>query len=86
MPSVTINFTPGFRLTDGSDLNALVEQINAALAGAANPSSVATGALTATGAVVLSNASVIMGNLPTADPHVAGRLYTAAGVVTVSAG
>lgn len=36
--------------------------------------------------VSFSNASVSMTALPTADPHVVGRLWANSGVVTVSAG
>lgn len=43
-------------------------------------------ALTATGVVSMSNASVSMSALPTSDPHVAGRLWTNTNVLTVSAG
>lgn len=42
--------------------------------------------VTFTGAVTLSNAEIKMASLPASDPTVAGRLYTAAGVVKVSAG
>ena len=39
---------------------------------------------TFTGTVTLG--STVMASLPTADPHVVGRLWANAGVVTVSAG
>lgn len=52
-------------------------------------------ALIALGAALPANAdlaynathhTLVMANIPTADPHVAGALYSVAGVVTVSAG
>jgi hypothetical protein len=46
----------------------------------------ATGAVSMTGTVSLTNASVSMTNLPTADPHVIGRIWSNSGVMTVSAG
>lgn len=42
--------------------------------------------LTASGAAVLSNASITIANLGTVDPASAGRLWSNKGVVTVSAG
>lgn len=42
-------------------------------------------ALTASGVVSLSNASISMAGLPTSDPAVTGRLWRNSGVVTVSA-
>lgn len=80
MAVITKKFPTGFRLIDGSDLNAMIDQINAGFA------NVSTGTLTATGAVVLSNASVKMTALPTADPHVVGQIWANSGVMTVSAG
>ena len=41
---------------------------------------------TFSGALTMSNAAVSMTALPTADPHVVGRLWANAGVLTVSAG
>lgn len=78
--AVKQRFVPGARLIDGSDLNTMVDQINKALA------NLSTGTLTATGAVVLSNASVKMTALPTADPHVVGQIWSSTGTLTVSAG
>ena len=46
---------------------------------ATSVTSVSTGALTASGAVILSG-------LPTSDPAVAGQLWSNSGVLTVSAG
>jgi hypothetical protein len=43
-------------------------------------------AVTATGVVSLTNASVSMTAIPTADPHVVGRLWANSGVLTISAG
>ena len=59
--------------------------------GTMNATTSATGAttatsLTASGATVLSNASITIANLGTVDPTVAGRLWSNKGVVTVSAG
>jgi hypothetical protein len=54
--------------------------------GGTTPAAATVTALTATGAAVLSNASVKMTALPTADPHVVGQLWADTGVVTVSAG
>lgn len=42
--------------------------------------------LTTTGAVTINGASVIISNLPTVDPAVAGQLYVSAGALLVSAG
>ena len=47
---------------------------------------VAATTLTASGAVVLSNASIKMTALPTSDPAVAGALWNDAGTLKVSAG
>ncbi len=43
-----------------------------------------TGAVVAT--TVTSTGAVIMSNLPTSDPSVAGQLWSNSGVLTVSAG
>lgn len=43
-------------------------------------------ALTASGAVILSNGSVNITNLGTVDPHVVGQLWANSHVLTVSAG
>ena len=53
--------------------------VTSTLGAATSVTSVATGTLTATGAVILSG-------LPTADPLVAGQLWSNSGVLTVSAG
>ena len=45
-----------------------------------------SGTVEVSGATTLSNASIIMSNLPTSDPTVAGQLWSNAGVLTVSAG
>ena len=47
---------------------------------------VAATTLAASGAVSLTNATISMTALPTADPLVAGRLWNNSGVLTVSAG
>jgi hypothetical protein len=47
---------------------------------------VAATTLTASGVASLTNASISMTALPTADPTVAGRLWNDAGTLKVSAG
>ncbi len=47
---------------------------------------VAATTLSASGVVSLTNASISMSALPTADPAVAGRLWNDAGTLKVSAG
>lgn len=47
---------------------------------------IATGAVIASGVTSLTNASISMTALPTADPLVVGRLWNNAGVLNVSAG
>lgn len=42
--------------------------------------------LTSSGVVSITNASVSMTAIPTADPHVVGRLWANSGVLTISAG
>lgn len=42
--------------------------------------------LTTTGAVTINGTSVIISDLPAADPEVAGQLYVSAGALLVSAG
>lgn len=42
--------------------------------------------LTTTGAVTIDGTTVIISDLPTTDPGVAGQLFNNAGVLTVSAG
>lgn len=54
--------------------------------GGTAPAGVAATTLTSTGVTAFSNASVSMSSLPTSDPGVAGRLFTTAGAVQVSAG
>lgn len=54
--------------------------------GATTPGAVHATTLAASGVTAFSNASVSFTALPTSDPHVLGRAYTATGVVTISAG
>ena len=54
--------------------------------GVTTPLAVHATTLSATGAVSLTNASVSMTAIPTADPHVIGRVWANAGVLTISAG
>lgn len=42
--------------------------------------------LTTTGTVTIDGTTIIISDLPTTDPGVAGQLYSDAGVLTVSAG
>lgn len=42
--------------------------------------------LNASGAVAFSNASLTLSAIPTADPHVVGRVWANSGVLTISAG
>ena len=42
--------------------------------------------LTTTGTVTIDGTTVIISDLPTTDPGVAGQLYNDSGVLTVSAG
>jgi len=42
--------------------------------------------ITATGAVSLDGTTVVITDLPTADPEVVGQLWNNSGVLTVSAG
>jgi hypothetical protein len=42
--------------------------------------------LTTTGDVTINGTTIIISDLPTEDPEVAGQLYNNAGVLTVSAG
>ena len=58
--------------------------IGAVTGGVTGP--VAATTLTASGVVSMTNASISMTALPTSDPLVAGRLWSNAGVLTVSAG
>lgn len=92
------NFPPGFSgLPTGEELNSLAGATGAtgptgptgpafSTAGPTFTGTTTVAALTATGAVVMSNASITIANLPTSDPSVAGRLYTTAGAIKVSAG
>ena len=47
---------------------------------------VAAAALTTTGTVTIDGTTIIITDLPTSDPSVAGQLYSDSGVLTVSAG
>jgi cytoskeletal protein CcmA (bactofilin family) len=47
---------------------------------------IAATTLSTTGAVTINGTSVIISDLPTADPEVAGQLYVTAGALMVSAG
>jgi len=47
---------------------------------------VAATTLSTTGAVTINGTSVIISDLPAADPEVAGQLYVTAGALMVSAG
>ena len=47
---------------------------------------VAATTLSATGAVALAGANIVITGLPTADPQVVGQLWNDGGVLTVSAG
>ena len=60
--------------------------IDGTVIGGTTPAAAHFTTLSATGAVTLSNASISATALPTADPHVVGRLWANSGVVTVSAG
>lgn len=60
--------------------------INFRLADDSADAAITCAGLVASGVASLTNASVSMTNLPAADPHVVGRLYTTAGAVFVSAG
>lgn len=42
--------------------------------------------LTTTGTVTINGTTVIISDLPTSDPSVAGQLWSNSGVLTVSAG
>lgn len=48
--------------------------------------SVTTGDLEVTGESNIDGATIILANLPTADPEVVGQLWNNSGVLTVSAG
>lgn len=45
-----------------------------------------TGALTTTGEVTINGTTVIITDLPTSNPSVAGQLWSNSGVLTISAG
>ena len=65
--------------------NGFIGAVTGAVTGAvAGP--VAATTLTASGVTSLTNASISMTALPTADPTVAGRLWNDAGTLKVSAG
>lgn len=61
--------------------NGFVGAVTGAVTGA-----VAATTLSASGAVSLTNATISMSALPTADPTVAGQLWNDAGTLKVSAG
>lgn len=61
--------------------NGFIGAVTGAVTGA-----VAATTLSASGVVSLTNASISMTALPTADPTVAGRLWNDSGAVKVSAG
>ncbi len=42
--------------------------------------------LTTTGTVTINGTTIIISDLPTSDPSVAGQVYSNSGVLTVSAG
>ena len=42
--------------------------------------------LTTTGTVTINGTTIIISDLPTSDPSVAGQIYSNSGVLTVSAG
>lgn len=83
-----LSVTGDFSVVGGADVSGNLAVTGAATIGSTlGVTGLATAAaLTATGAVILSNASVKMTNLPTSDPTVAGRLYTTDGALMVSAG
>ena len=47
---------------------------------------VAATTLTTTGTVTINGTTIIISDLPTSDPSVAGQLWSNSGVLTVSAG
>lgn len=61
--------------------NGFEGDVTGAVAGA-----VAATTLTTTGEVTINGTTVIISDLPTSDPSVAGQLYSDSGVLTVSAG
>lgn len=61
--------------------NGFIGAVTGAVTGA-----VAATTLSASGVVSLTNASISMTDLPTADPTVAGRLWNDTGTLKVSAG
>ena len=61
--------------------NGFTGDVTGAVAGA-----VAATTLTTTGAVTIDGTTIIISDLPTSDPSVAGQLYSDSGVLTVSAG
>src|SRR6267154_1982769 len=71
---VTVQFVPGFRLIDGSDLNALVSQVNSALTG---------GGSETFGNITVNGTSVLTGNT-TAGNVAATGLLAVTGNATVS--
>ena len=54
--------------------------------GTTTPAAVSATTLTTTGTVTIDGTTVIISDLPTSDPTVAGQLYVTAGALRVSAG
>lgn len=54
--------------------------------GGVTPAAATVTALVTSGAVVHSNAALTLSAIPTADPHVVGRVWANSGVLTISAG
>ena len=54
--------------------------------GGTTPAAVSATTLTTTGTVTIDGTTVIISDLPTSDPTVAGQLYVTAGALMVSAG
>jgi len=54
--------------------------------GGNTPAAVSATTLTTTGTVTIDGTTIIISDLPTSDPSVAGQLWSDSGVLTVSAG
>ena len=54
--------------------------------GSNTPAAVSATTLTTTGTLTINGTTIVISDLPTSDPSVAGQLYNNAGVLTVSAG
>ena len=54
--------------------------------GGNTPAAVSATTLTTTGTLTINGTTIVISDLPTSDPAVAGQLYSNAGVLTVSAG